>query len=98
MTSVIMMLMIMMSLRILASCSVHCRLVEESDVYNDVGGLMEVSDVCDDDVDDNDNGRLVEKSDVYNGDTGDNADHGLMEVSDVCDDDVDDNDVTENPG
>ena len=58
--SVTMMLMIRMSLRIQASCSVHCRLVEESDVCNgDVGdnddcGLMEVSDVCDDDVDDKD--------------------------------------------
>ena len=60
MTSVMIILTIMMSLRILASCSVYCRLVEESDVCNgDVGdnddcGLMEVSDVCDDDVDDKD--------------------------------------------
>ena len=54
------MLMIMRSLRILASCSVYCKLVEESDVCNgDVGdnddcGLMQVSDVYDDDFDDND--------------------------------------------
>ena len=46
MTSVMMMLTIMRSLRILASCSVYCKLVEESDVCNgDVGdnddcGLM----------------------------------------------------------
>ena len=32
--SVTMMLMIRMSLRIQASCSVHCRLVEEGDVYD----------------------------------------------------------------
>ena len=60
MTSVMIMLTIMMSLRILASCSVYCGLVEESDVCNggvgdnDDCGLMEVSDVCDDDVDDKD--------------------------------------------
>ena len=72
----------MRSLRILASCSVYCKLVEESDVCNgDVGdnddcGLMEVSDVYDDDVDDNDvqagcsvHCRLVEEGDVCDGHT-----------------------------